>query len=157
MIGRKLPPSILLSVAPLCGGSGSGAPSWLLESGLCDSLCGLAMACFIQGLSPLATQDAPGSSLARIRHPWPFHHCLLTPRLSGDLGGHSRKREGNCRGKHGMGVSLFLDTSIVLSLEGASVLQVPRGTTRCRCFLMDGKWESGEGVMEREVRDHLRG
>lgn len=67
MIGRKLLPSILLSVALFETAVGGGAPAQLLESGLpvlspCDSLCGLSMTCFIQGLSLLAPQDASGPS-----------------------------------------------------------------------------------------------
>lgn len=63
--------SIYLAVrGPPHGGSGGGAPVWLLESGLVlssyDSLCGSSLMCFIQGLSPLATQDASGPSSARV-------------------------------------------------------------------------------------------
>lgn len=161
MIGRKLPPFILLSVVlpvvavrvgPLRGFWNLGLYSVpLIHFTDCPW-------CVLSQVSPLHIQDAPEPSLARVRHPRPFQQWFLTPRLSWGLAGISGPERGNLQKEvwdRGM-VSLFLETSIVPFL-GEPVLQVFHGTTRCRCFLMDGKWGSGEGVVEREALGHLTG
>lgn len=104
--------------------------------------------CSLKGLPP----RCPGGCLAVFsenQYPRPFQQWLLTRRLARGLGVLQGDREGSCRGQCEIevagvggwvrGVSLFLDPSVSLSLEGESGLQVPHRTTRCRCFLMDGR------------------
>ena len=73
--------------------------------------------CFIQGLSPLATQDASGSSLARTTHPVVISARVLDfQAVLATLGACPGEREGNCIRKRGIGpgvVFLLLDTSII--------------------------------------------